>query len=158
MAIEVNDGFGFNTPRYADLRAGKLEAGRSVPYASVAAALAAIPAAYRCEGLQFRVKENGFLRTYEFNENHQTSTGYQLSGQRDFLLTANGTITIPANTVIEAIAITQGTAMTVTFQGLITDWNIDDVRYLMFTRYYPEATTINVTGIISNLGFKIFYK
>lgn len=72
MAIEIGDGFSIVAPRAVDLRSGKLASSRSVPYATIAEALAAIPTAYRFEGLYFQVKTSGVILDYRFNADYLT--------------------------------------------------------------------------------------
>lgn len=56
MSKTVNDNFKFNTPKAADERTGKFSGGAWQAYATVAEAIAAVPLAYRAEGLTVRIK------------------------------------------------------------------------------------------------------
>lgn len=66
MPIPVNDGFGIAAPRYLDMRCGKIVAGKSVPFDTVAEAKAAIPETRRCEGLIVYVKTGSVINEYQF--------------------------------------------------------------------------------------------
>ena len=63
MGIQVNDGFTVASPRAVELRSGKLTDGKSVPYANVAEALAAIPSTRRYVGLAVNV--GGVVYTFK---------------------------------------------------------------------------------------------
>ncbi|GAB2799767.1 hypothetical protein GCM10027199_86790 [Amycolatopsis magusensis] len=56
MSKTVNDNLKFNTPKAADDRTGKFAGGAWQAFANVAEAIAAVPLAYRAEGLTVRIK------------------------------------------------------------------------------------------------------
>lgn len=62
--VPINDGNEVRSPRYLDLRQGKIVAGRSVPYDAPEEALIAIPDSRKAEGLPFFVKNGDKVETW----------------------------------------------------------------------------------------------
>lgn len=62
--VPINDGNDVRSPRYLDLRQGKIVAGKSVPYDEATEALAAIPDSRKAEGLPFWVKNGDGVETW----------------------------------------------------------------------------------------------
>ena len=97
MAVVIQDNFNLAAAKAVDNRYGALSGvGQTIPYTTTAAALSAIPSAYRHLGLTVGVLDGTSVKEYWFKDN--TSTLVEKTPGIGQTLTTNTTINVNGNT------------------------------------------------------------